>query len=754
MTTTPTQNAVPSESPVDLKFNAGKIDEFVTSMAKQYIDRFGHEHYTIEGLKQLVMQQIYNLGWNLEGSFQDGGTVISAGDLLQDEITNIWYRWDDLETLPKTVPAGSTPSSAGGVGEGKWQAVDVSDVLRKELAAIGGATKIGAQNTEGELSNVQKELDARKSASYRDRCITKLADVDYKLRNSDSINILFQGDSMTAGYDMTTTDSVAPEGEDWARHATTIYPNRLASYLNEQSGVTVNSVIRAISGHTAKMAYEQAEWQTNPNCDLVLLMYGLNDAQGTAGATHDEYIEYMEKLIRRFIDWGMGVVVMSCANGGYGSTDKKAQSYARQIKNLASIYGCAHFNANETQYNRVFSSVQSDFGHFNSNGYARLGDEIASMMMAGGLMPNYRPISSETTMWPGISTDQVGYYNPQKNIDTLRYPSAYTLQGIAGGFPGNNFSIMSFSFYLDAEAAEVDIVGSWTPEVKIVFAMQQSTASQVGVNVTYYDHKTYSSNSSESVEGYTSGLTLNNANTASGCPKHLGVLSGKGWKTITIYTPQDGSGDIGGYIQQITVRPTPRYFTSRETNGSLRRGVKEVVMLNIPSRDFSTSGTPPPQTLTSFIVPLPYDLNPISWSGDYVYYDCGFSKIEISGVQAGFGIVYYEGLLSKDAAGSGITVTELKKIGEWPALTAAIGTKAIVIKTPKYSLGTDMPLEDILGIGDDSTFVSTSTPNKFGLFLKITLPWSGTPPTGFYTVSLESGTRGLGGASSVATLTP
>ena len=143
MATQPTQDAVPSESPRNLKFNAGKIDEFVTSFAQQYIDRFGNAHYTIEGLKQLVLQQIYNLGWSLEGSFQDGGTVTSAGDLLQDESTNIWYRWDDLETLPKTAPAGSTPASAGGVGEGKWQPVDVSDVLRKQLAQDDGMKLIG-----------------------------------------------------------------------------------------------------------------------------------------------------------------------------------------------------------------------------------------------------------------------------------------------------------------------------------------------------------------------------------------------------------------------------------------------------------------------------------------------------------------------------------------------------------------------------------------------------------------------------------
>ena len=135
MATTPTQTPVASELPQDLKFNAGKIDEFVTSLALQYIDRFGGKHYTIEGLKQLALQQIYNLGWNPVGTFQGGAAVASPGDIVQDTSTGAWYRWDNLATLPKTVPAGSTPGSAGGTGEGKWQLVDVSDVLRKDLAS-------------------------------------------------------------------------------------------------------------------------------------------------------------------------------------------------------------------------------------------------------------------------------------------------------------------------------------------------------------------------------------------------------------------------------------------------------------------------------------------------------------------------------------------------------------------------------------------------------------------------------------------
>lgn len=63
MSTTPSNQPVPSEKPQDLKFNAGKIDEFVTSMSQQYIDRFGEAHYTIEGLRGIAQQAIESFGY-------------------------------------------------------------------------------------------------------------------------------------------------------------------------------------------------------------------------------------------------------------------------------------------------------------------------------------------------------------------------------------------------------------------------------------------------------------------------------------------------------------------------------------------------------------------------------------------------------------------------------------------------------------------------------------------------------------------
>jgi hypothetical protein len=93
MTTTPTQNSVPSESPIDLKFNAGKIDEFVTSLVHQYIDRFGVQHYTIEGLRWLAQQAIAQYGWIPYGTFQAGATLTLPNQILKDTTDGIIGGW-------------------------------------------------------------------------------------------------------------------------------------------------------------------------------------------------------------------------------------------------------------------------------------------------------------------------------------------------------------------------------------------------------------------------------------------------------------------------------------------------------------------------------------------------------------------------------------------------------------------------------------------------------------------------------------
>lgn len=130
MATTPTSNPIPSESPRDLKFNAGKIDEFVNSPEEAFSDRFGKARMTIAGIEAEAAQAYSSIGFIPVDSFEDGATLIRRNEALHYEADDNYYRWDG--ELPKDVSAGSTPASSGGVGTGAW--VNVTDgTLRSNL---------------------------------------------------------------------------------------------------------------------------------------------------------------------------------------------------------------------------------------------------------------------------------------------------------------------------------------------------------------------------------------------------------------------------------------------------------------------------------------------------------------------------------------------------------------------------------------------------------------------------------------------
>ncbi len=140
MATQPTQDAVPSESLRDLKFNAGKIDAFVTSMGWTYTDRFGQKHYTIEGLRWLAQQAISAFGYITLDSFEDGNNLTLPNQVLRLEATGEYYRWDG--SFPKDVPENSTPVTSGGIGAGKWLSVGDA-TLRSDLAESDGMKLTG-----------------------------------------------------------------------------------------------------------------------------------------------------------------------------------------------------------------------------------------------------------------------------------------------------------------------------------------------------------------------------------------------------------------------------------------------------------------------------------------------------------------------------------------------------------------------------------------------------------------------------------
>lgn len=76
----------------------------------------------------------------VDGSFEIGGTVATAADVLLHESTGIAYSWGGV--LPKIVPAGSTPDSTGGISQSNWSPQD-DITLRSRLAGPYGGKLVG-----------------------------------------------------------------------------------------------------------------------------------------------------------------------------------------------------------------------------------------------------------------------------------------------------------------------------------------------------------------------------------------------------------------------------------------------------------------------------------------------------------------------------------------------------------------------------------------------------------------------------------
>lgn len=157
MATTPTQLPVPSEKPQDLKFNAGKIDEFATSMGWTYTDRLGVKHYTIEGLKHLSEQAISAFGYITLDSFEDGANLTLPNQILRWKSNGEYYRWDG--NFPKAVVAGSIPDSSGGIGNGKWLSVGAAALASPQDGA-GDALIAVKQPFSGALIRTQHDKNA------------------------------------------------------------------------------------------------------------------------------------------------------------------------------------------------------------------------------------------------------------------------------------------------------------------------------------------------------------------------------------------------------------------------------------------------------------------------------------------------------------------------------------------------------------------------------------------------------------------
>jgi len=132
---------VPDSSIPVLQQSAANIDEFATGVNDTYTDRGGVSHKTVEGVIKGAEQDIatavagvisdanakieaaiINAGYVVKGTFTSGASLLNANDVIQWTTggggSGEYYRWGG--SLPKNVPASSTPGGTGGFGPEAW----------------------------------------------------------------------------------------------------------------------------------------------------------------------------------------------------------------------------------------------------------------------------------------------------------------------------------------------------------------------------------------------------------------------------------------------------------------------------------------------------------------------------------------------------------------------------------------------------------------------------------------------------------
>ncbi|MGV3068031.1 hypothetical protein ACEE86_07800 [Proteus mirabilis] len=298
MSTIPTQNPVPSEAPRDLKFNSGKVDEYVTSNNHFYTDRFGKKHYTIDGINHLSKQAMLNYGYITKRSFESGNTIINPNDVLLWESNGEYYRWDG--ELPKVVSAGSTPESAGGIDKGAWISVgyaSVKDELEKGEYRTNATSIYYVPNIK-----IDTTTDNRNAiyAYGKDVYIPDGLTIRCNLLPSDDVTI-FKGEGKILtkdkwGYEHVFDVKKANEGSDFTVR------NRI--HQSCKADVTNHVSIGIIGDSITDGAYGKPDWTNNPvggapERNLVSTDY--NHSQGGGSMSWFAHFGYlMDEVLRRF----------------------------------------------------------------------------------------------------------------------------------------------------------------------------------------------------------------------------------------------------------------------------------------------------------------------------------------------------------------------------------------------------------------------------------------------------------------------
>lgn len=131
----------PTDFPQTLASNNGAslIGSTSGQTVQQELDTLKQASGNFSGALDPILSRLAaESGLPLVGTFEAGATVTTAAQSVGFKAEGKLYTW--AGTLPKTVPAGSTPATAGGIAADAWVRVD-QNTLRSQFTDVDGVAK-------------------------------------------------------------------------------------------------------------------------------------------------------------------------------------------------------------------------------------------------------------------------------------------------------------------------------------------------------------------------------------------------------------------------------------------------------------------------------------------------------------------------------------------------------------------------------------------------------------------------------------
>lgn len=235
-------------------------------------------------------------GYITRRSFEKGFNVTTWNEVLLWEEDGEYYRWDG--TLPKTVPAGSSPETSGGIGLGAW--VSVGDAsLRASLALNSGASCIGVATSEGNLGKLLSADDMAIKYGYINESVSgRLAKYGAK--------VVLVGDSLSTPF-VTSSVNTTATFESFLRRKVAEF-NSTAKFYNRAIG---GARYYELGKNTSNMPNQNSNypWYTDISQrwikyvadvkpDVIFIAFGMNDGNGWSTGAFQQAIFFslMEEL--------------------------------------------------------------------------------------------------------------------------------------------------------------------------------------------------------------------------------------------------------------------------------------------------------------------------------------------------------------------------------------------------------------------------------------------------------------------------